>query len=282
LRIGALFAAVVTVLAVGVAPVLAAPPLRVTTSVSDRFLFFADKITARVTVVTDRRVADPASIRVTENFGDWDQLASTRTTSTLAGPYTLRSWFFDIACLQTTCLPNRKPLVARLPSVTVLVKRHDGSTVAVRHSWPTVELAPRFGPAPKGAIPVFVLDHELPAATYRVGPTPLAFGLDALAALLAAFGLWLVIREVLRRRQPRAARELPPLARALIVLRQAKARPIDDRRRAAGLLARTLETARDPDLSVTASRVAWAAPEPAPDRLEELAQRVEAAHQEGS
>jgi hypothetical protein len=281
-RAVALVAAAVTALAAGVTPALAAAPLRVSASVSDRFLYFADTVTARVTVVTDGRVADPASIRLTQNFGDWDQLAPTRTTSTSAGSFTRRSWFFDIACLQTTCLPNGKPLAVHLPPVTVSVKRLDGSTVAVRQGWPALSIAARFGPAPRGAIPVFPLNQELPAATYRVGPTPLAFGLDAGAALLAGFGLWLATRELLRRRQPRAARELPPLARALIVLRQAKARPIDDRRRAAGLLARTLAADRDSDLSVTASSVAWAAPEPAPGRLEELARSVEASHEEGS
>ena len=281
MRTVALVGAAVAALAAAVTPALAATPLTVQTSVSNRYLYFAGTITARVTVVTDRREADPASTRLTANFGDWAQLAPTRTTSSSAGPFTRRSWSFDIACLQTTCLPNRRPLAVHLPAVTVSAKRVDGSTVAVAQGWPALSIAPRFGPAPRGAIPIFALDRELPPATYRVGPSALAFGLDAGAALLAGLGLWIAAREVLRRRQPRAAREVPPLARALIVLRQAKARPIDDRRRAAGLLARTLADDRDSDLSGTAARVAWAAPEPAPGRLEELALSVEAAHEEG-
>jgi hypothetical protein len=258
-------------------PAFGATPLSVSTSVSNRFLYFADGTTVRVTVVTDSRQADPASVRFTPNFGVWDQLSPTRTTSSTAGPFTRRTWSYDIACLQTSCLPQRKPLAMHLPPLTVSVKRRDGSTVSVQRRWPALSIAPRFGPAPRGAIPSFALDAELPTPTYRVGPTRFALGLDVLAALLAGFGLWIVAREVLRRRPARAAPELPPLARALMVLRQAKTRPTDDRRRAAGLLARTLvATDRDSDLSATASRVAWAAPEPAPGSLEELAESVEA------
>ena len=40
--------------------------------------------------ITDRREADPASTRLTANFGDWAQLAPTRTTSSSAGPFTRR------------------------------------------------------------------------------------------------------------------------------------------------------------------------------------------------
>jgi hypothetical protein len=278
----ALLAASVAVLAGGVAPALAAGPLTVSTSVSNRYLYFADPVLAHVTVIVDRRDADPASVRVTQDFGDWEQLFLTGTTSTSAGPYTRRTWTYQIACLQPTCLPGLSPVSLHLAPVTVKAKLVSGSTLTVRHPWPKLSVAPRFGPAPRGAIPVFSLNSDLPRATYRVAPSGLALGLDLGAALLAGLGVWIVVREVLRRRPARPAHELPPLARALNLLREAKVRPADDRRRAAGLLARTLATDRDDDLSVTASRVAWGAPEPAPARLEELAQTVEAAHGDGS
>ena len=201
----ALVAAAVTALAVAVAPALAATPLTVSTSVSARFLYFADTITARVTVLADRRQVDPASIRFSAVFGDWDQVAHTRTTSTSAGPFTRRSWSFDIACLQSTCLPSGKPLGVHLLPATVSATRVDGSTLVVRQAWPALSIAPRFGPAPANGTPQFELDQKLPAATYRVGPTGLAFGLDAAAVLLAGFCLWIVVREVLRRRPTRAS-----------------------------------------------------------------------------
>ena len=275
----ALGAVAVAALSIGVAPALAATPLAVSTSVSTRFLHFADTITARVTVVVDRRQVDSASIRFSPALGDWDQVTATRTTSTSGGPFTRRTWSFDIACVQLTCLPNRKPLAVSLPPATVSATRFDGSTLTVHQAWPPLSVAPRFGPAPANGIPQFELDQELPAATYRVGPTGLAFGLDAAAVLLAGFCLMIVAREILRRR-PARTYEVPPLARALNFVRQAKGRPSDDRRRAAGLLARALAQDREGSLSKTASRVAWSAPEPEPEGLEELAQLVEARQEE--
>jgi hypothetical protein len=96
--------------------------------------------------------------------------------------------------------------------------------------------------------------------------------------VLAAFGCWLLFGRHLLQRSPRVS-EIPPVARALGLVRESKSRPIEDRRSAVGLLARTL--ADDPDLSLsdTAARVAWSSREPQPDRLEELAEMVEKAHE---
>lgn len=270
----ALVATAVAVLAASPASALAGAPLTVNTSVSPRFIYFADKITARVTVIADRRLVDPASLRVSAPVGDWEQITPMRTTSTSAGPFTRRSWSFELACLRIACLPGGKPLTVRLPASTVSAKRVDGSTLSVKRPWPAVSIAPRFGKAAPGSTPRFALDRQLPAVTYRVGPNALAYGLDAGALLLAAVALLIVVRLVLRRRRARA-REVAPLARALAFVRQAKERPVDDRRRAAGLLARTLAAEREDPLSAAASNVAWSAGEPAPTGLEDLARSVE-------
>jgi hypothetical protein len=281
MRSTALVAAAVAALILGVAPALAAAPVEVSTSVSTRFLFFGDPVTARVIVLADRRQVDPAGVGFTANFGGWTQLARTRVTTLSAGPFVRRSWSFEIACLQTGCLPNGRRLTIHLPRLTITAKRRDGSAVVVQRDWPALSIAPRFGPAPPGATPNFELDENLPVPTYRVGPTGLALGLDAAAAVLAAFGCWILAREALRRRPVRVT-EIPPLARALNFVRESKSRPIDDRRRAAGLLARTLADDPDPSLSVTAAGVAWSPSEPQPDRLEELAQTVETVHERNS
>jgi hypothetical protein len=276
-------AAALAAICADVAPALAETPLTAKTSVSTSRLYFGEPITARVTVVADRRQVDPASLRVSASFGDWDLVARERTKSLSSGPYVRRSWEFDIACVQSTCLPRPgTPLPVHLPSVTVAGTRPDGSRVVVRRSWPALAIAPRFGAASQGSMPKFDLDRELPAATYRVSPSSLVLGLYVLAAVLIAFALWIVGREVLRRR-PRAVAELPPLVRALMLVRESETRPTEDRRRAAGLLARTLAAdGRRGPLSATASRVAWSAPEPAPSRLEELARLVETTPEESS
>ena len=273
-------AAAIAGLAFGAAPALASAPLVVTTSVSPRFLYFADMVSARVTVVADPRQVDPGSIRLAAAFGAWDQLAQTETTSTSAGPFMRRSWTFALACVQQECLPGSRPLAVHLTSVTVTAQRLDNSgVVSLRRAWPALSIAPRFGRAPRGATPQFALDLGLPSATYRLDPTSLADLLDAAALVLAAVALWIIVREVLKRR-PARAHELPPLVRALALVRQAKERTVDDRRRAAGLLARTLARDHEDPLSDAASQVAWSAGEPAPTRLEDLARSVEASQEE--
>jgi hypothetical protein len=266
-------------LAVGAAPALGATPFLVKTSLSTDHVYLGDTVTARVTVLADGREVDPRSINLTAGLGDWDQVAPTKTTSTTAGPFTRRTWSFVIACLQPACLAHGKPLTVHLPAVSVSATRPDGSTVRFQQSWPAIAITPRFGPAPRGATPDFDVDQTLPAATFRVGPTWLALGLDVAAVLLALLAAWIVVREVLRHR-PKRVQETPPLTRALAFVRQSKARPSDDRRRAVGLLARTLASDDDDSLSAAASSVAWSAGEPDPDGLEELARRVETAHEE--
>ncbi|HZQ03367.1 MAG TPA: hypothetical protein VFA88_05025 [Gaiellaceae bacterium] len=278
----ALAAAMLAALAVCVAPALAAPPMEVRTAVSSQFLFFADSVNAQITVIADRRQVDPHSVGFIADFGNWTQLTPTRTSTLSAGPYVRKTFSFDIACVDLACLPPpHKNLIVHLPRVTVTARRHDGSTVAFRQPWPTLTVTPRFGAAPPGSTPAFQLERGLPPATYRLDPGGLAFALDAVAVVLAAFAALVVLREVLRRRPARVV-EIPPLARALGFVRQAKSRPIDDRRRAVGLLARTLaDDPSDPRLRATASRVAWSAGDPEPDRLEELARMVESAREDG-
>jgi len=277
----AFVAVALAALAIGAAPALADTPMVVKTAVSTQFLYFADTVTARITVIADRRLVDPSSIGFIADFGNWDQLTPTRTATLAAGPYVRKTFSLDIACLQMQCLPEPgKKLIVHLPRVTVTAKRHDGATVGVRQGWPTLTITPRFGAAPPGSVPNFELNTNLPSPTYRVSPSGVALGLDVVAALFAAFAAWIVGREILRRR-PTHVVEIPPLVRALGFVRQAKSRPIEDRRRAAGLLARTLaDDPTDPRLRATASRVAWSAGEPEPDRLEELAQMVETVHEE--
>jgi hypothetical protein len=253
--------------------VAAARPIRVSTSISTRSPSFGDVVTARVTVLADRRQVDPASVHLAAPFGDWEEAAPTRTASISGRQISVMTWSFDIVCLRTSCLGNRHPATVSLPPVSVSVKRNDGSLDTVRRAWPTLSIIPRFGPAPAGGTPNFQVDQELPPATFRLGPGAFALALDAAAILLAALGLVIVARVVIRRRPARTS-EVPPLAHALAVVRQAKTRPVDDRRRAAGLLARTLAHDRD-NLAGAASQAAWSAGEPSPSRLEELATMVE-------
>jgi catechol 2,3-dioxygenase-like lactoylglutathione lyase family enzyme len=120
----------------------------------------------------------------------------------------------------------------------------------------------------------------------RLGFAHIAFRVDdvpgTLARLLEALALLLVlaaaavgarqVRAAVRRRRSLDRRS--ELERAVDFVRDALSRPPPDRRRALGLLARVLSR-RDVPLSAAADELAWSKPEPVPERMAELAERVE-------
>ena len=265
------------------APAPAARPVVVTTGLSSRFVYFGDAVTAHVVVVVDRRGADPRTLRIVPNFGIWRQLTSTRSAVISTGSFVRDSWLYTIECFDPGCLPALNPLIVRLPPVTVSVRSRDGSgVVTTQHGWPALSIAPRFGSSTPGATPNFDLNTELPTATYRIDPGAFAWILDAIA--LAAMGGTVVVVIVALARRRRASLPLrderPPIVRAVALVRQAKDRDPDDRRRATGLLARALHHAGAIGLSRTASETAWSNDEPSPSQLERLVQLVETESEE--
>jgi len=214
-------------------------PVKVSTSLSTRSIRFGAAITARVVVSTNERQLKSPSFQLTTRFGSWEQLAPARVTTAEANGRQVRTWSYTIACLVTSCLPNGSPLRLELPAVVVAATAADGSHLLVRSAWPPISITQRYSLSTKGALPPFKLDQSLPPATYRAGPTALGDGLDAAAAILALLGLGTAAHLLWRRRDATAS-SLTPLARALALVRQARERPADDRRIAAGLLARVL------------------------------------------
>jgi hypothetical protein len=162
--------------------------------------------------------------------------------------------------------------------VKVEARQPNGTAVAVTGAWPAINVAGRFLPPSNGSVrPQLRLQTGVPSPTYRVGPTTLALLLDVVGGLAIACSVgllvWFGAREFSARRTPVDRRT--PLARALALVRQAQHREAPDRRRAVGLLARTLPQ-DDGGLSGRAAEVAWSKPQPSPTNLEELAEVVEA------
>ena len=273
------------VTATAMASASSAGPLTVKTSVAPSWFYLADTVTARVDVLFNPRVVDASSIRVTPSFGIWSELEPERSSSSKGGAVERLSWSYTISCLTFACVPKGTTVqVFRLPPAIVAAKRLDGSSLQVSQAWPALNVAGRFlPPALPNVRPSMRIQTSVPAATYRLPPTVLAAALDVIGAVLIALGLglaglwiaraWIVRHPTLDTR--------PPLVRALALVRQAQGRQADDRRRAAGLLARTLPEDGD-GLTALASEVAWSKPDPSPTRLEELARTVETGLEESS
>jgi hypothetical protein len=258
--------------------------MRVATSVTPGVVYFADRVTARVDVTVDRRLVDPGTITIVASFGSWDQLGPPRETTVESGSAARHTESFTIACLAAGCLPRGTARQsATLPKVVVTARSRDGSRVVLQYGWPALELAGRFlQPTNSGVRPALRRRLDLPAERYRVDPSTAALALDVagVAGLAAAAALTgLALAAALRRRRPADARS--PLERALILLEEAQGRDVDDRRRAAGLVARLLLDHRA-DRATEAAAIAWSRGEPSPAALGELARSLEHRREPGA
>jgi hypothetical protein len=241
----------------------AAEALAVRAEVAPATVGFGDPFTYSVEV----RGGDAAgSVRIVADTGPFATLAPARTERDGNVVRLVQT----LACLDLDCAPQRTARRVELPRARAIGPGGStGAAVAV-----SVSVAPRV-PAAAVAAPRanYRIPDELPAATTRVAPGALEAGLWVAAALLAAAALAVVALPLLRRQRgpTRRGRERA-LARALRLLRESAARAAPDRRRAADLVARTLD---DDALAGEATRVAWSKREPVPDDARELAGRVE-------
>jgi hypothetical protein len=229
---------------------VAAPASAATTALSPNPARFGDVVTA--TLVAPKGAATEAE------FGPYTPVtAPTRSSTTVT---------YRLQCLNEGCVP---PKTVHFPPARV-----DGARVP----WPALRVV---GRVPESALakspPGWREQTALPAPSYRIRPGLLAVLLVAAATLLAAGAVALVAVELRRRRQAeeqRIADARPPLERALELLRESERRPPPDRRKALALVSRELPP--DDALEETATALAWRRGEPGADRIEELADALEA------
>ncbi|HEV2591237.1 MAG TPA: hypothetical protein VGU02_05025 [Gaiellaceae bacterium] len=255
----------------------AAGPLRVTTSITPGWAYFADTITARLELVVDRSQIDAGSIQVAAPFAPWEQVGEPKI-STAETPETLeRSIVYTLRCLDFACLP-RGTTVERfqLPVVTVTAESTSQASEVVKRPWPPVRVSGRFLPPVIGSVRPQLL-RETGARPIRFAVSPrrsaLVFDLAGAALGLAALALAAVELTRYRARRRSAADDRPPLVRALDLIREARSRDEADRRRAVALLARLLP---EPGAERSAAtEIAWSKPTPSPEELDELAEHIE-------
>jgi hypothetical protein len=133
----------------------------------------------------------------------------------------------------------------------------------VTAQWPRLRLRSRVTPSDlTAATPHFVADRAPAPPSYAISPSALALLLEIVAALAAAAAVLLIVC------RPRAVAQPDELARALRLVRESETRPVPDRRRALGLLARVAP-------SPAARELAWSRPEPEPEAIETVAGEVE-------
>ena len=254
------------------APSAAAAPLEARAGFDDATVQFGDLIHTRVSVVADGSVR-AGSVRVVDDLAPLTTVSQPRT-SRVGG---VTEVTLDAICLTSACVSDTGSTTPKLAPARVSATLKNGHAVNVTVHWPQLTVRGRVtGGDLSGSQPPFRASLLPPAATYRTAPATLAWLLDAVAIILGLGAAALVGVQV--RRWTRGRGHLAPgddLERALRLAREAERRPVPDRRRAAGLLARLLGERDARALAGNASDLAWAEPQPEPEALESLVGEVE-------
>ena len=286
-------AALIAVLIVGTGlgwlnakPSSGTPPaqrLAVKTSLEPHPAFYGDVLTAEIDVVIDPAAVSAKSVHVVPSFSPYVQTGPPAVSDTTVGKQETLHYRYSIQCVSDACLPVNKPLAVKLPAITVTAKAGTEQLSATA-AWPTTFIASRLQ-AKDVATTHFRWAKTVPPPTYAVSPGTLADGLTAAAGLLAVGALALIgfelVRLVERRRRTPSSSSHRSRA-ALAYTRDAARRPDPaDRRKALGLLAKTLDGEGVAALAGTAGDIAWSEEPPTPDRAIELADEVESTAKDG-
>ena len=202
---------------------------------------------------------------VQEGFAPFEVLRAS-STSTRDGGVVVTTWRFDLQCLEAQCTPGPGKRSISLGSSRVRV----GSQSVVAR-FPAVLVEPR-ATQKQVADPdrYFLHPTTPPPATFRFAPSTVRRALVAAAAVLVLLAAALLAPFVRRSRARAPAAQVDPLERALALVRTARTRPPPDRRRALGLLSRTLRSRGERTDGQTAADLAWSEPEPEPARMTQL------------
>jgi hypothetical protein len=251
-------------------------PLSVRAVLAPRTVQFGDELTARIVVLLDRRAVHVRTLRINHGLAPLRQLGPARTTRTRQGRLVAISVSVPAACLGASCATGIGAVPIVPPPVTVQVRTRHGVTLRRIARWSPLDVTSRVPAADLTmANPPFRADALPPPPGYLIAPGMFARLLDILAALLAAAGVglatWQGFAVGRHRRAPPGADDIEL---ALLRTRGVEARPVPERRRALGLLARLLD-ARDRPLAGAARELAWSEPPPEPEALAAFVAEVE-------
>ena len=257
-------AACVLLVAGIVAPSAEAGSISVSTAVSPRVSRLGDVVQVTVTV----RAAQAATVE-----GGFAPFRVLRSSSTHGhqGVRATSTWRFELQCLEAVCAPGPGTRTVRVAPVQV---RAGSASVDVR--MPSIVVAPRATArqvaSPEGA---FLHPTTPVPPTYRFAPGRTRAILFAAAGLLVLIAIAVLVPLARPARRTAPESEADALARALELVRAARARPVPDRRRALGLLARILRRRGRPATAQASADLAWSEPDPDPERITRLADKVE-------
>jgi hypothetical protein len=239
---------------------------------------FGDPLTARVDVSVDGRRVDPASVRIGTEFTPYRLLRAIERDLGHDGDVATVTFRVRLQCLEVRCIGGKTVWKQRLPSLRVFARSRGGERLEAAGRWPVITVRSRTRGADANSASLRE-ELEPPPVSYRVSPTGLALVLGGGATALLLLAVALLAREVRRARRarlaPKAGRPLSAIEYALARVREAVSRTPPDRRKALGLLARSLRSGGDEELASDAVALAWSPPQPSAPSTEKLVERIE-------
>jgi hypothetical protein len=264
-------------------------PLKVYASVDPQVHTFGDPITARVSVLADRKWVAPANVRVKVHFRPYRSAGAPTLVRRSNGRLLQLTWTWKLRCLVVQCLPVMKGSdlahVFQFSPAHVEYRSPQGQIrYTINARFPRIAVLSELSPseiAALGAHQLVWYDQlsvtPLPAPHYRVAPSSAFWLAVALGVALGAAGLFIGGRWALQFRPARAARraaDASSLERALTLFFWARAHDDETLQRKA------LERVADElpfdvhDLSETARAIAWSPETPEEEDVEEISERA--------
>lgn len=260
--------------------------------IEPRIILFGDTISARIDVLLDRGMVDPASVRVSTEFLPWEIVGAQARVRRDSGSNTYLRTTFTLRCTGSPCLPANESSALEFSPARVSYAAADaapGVRESISVEFPILLVYSRFaaanldGPTASSSIPWRADLDSLPSAGYRISPSILLPAIIALAVLLGVAGVVLAWIAIPRRThipapepepEPEPLIVLTPLEQALELLEDAsRADGAENRRRALELVAEVLDL-EHPDLARAARTLAWSEDDPLVEQTSGLATRV--------
>jgi hypothetical protein len=267
-------------------------PIAVYAYLTPRVILFGDPLKLDVTVLVDRKLVDPKTVRVTARLRPFLPGERTRTKRQI-GSVSEFHFTATFICARVQCVPVAQSREFQFPrgTVTYVVRKHPQVPATERFRLPLVLLQSQVNTTaleqllrlnPGARIPPY--RHHLfpiPKPSYRIAPATLA-GISSGAAALLFAGSLLLFRRYARARRPVQIREpsvvVPPLEQALAFLRHAQDEGDEVLvRKALERVAAELESDGGGALAEEAHELAWAETDPPPGDVAQLVERAEKA-----